>query len=240
MSIDFTDYNRITDVLMYFTETITLNFTVSLYSKTKTGERRFFQYETEYGTGDVFNSKTRSIKRNMNFYFTIDNRDQFTAGMLLRPQDVEALNILIDQKILPWFFGDESINAFQIIDNKLCLKTFEEVYFTQSDNKYIKFEPIVYSYEDGSFSQGIKMTLASGDTIPINLDKFLGFMHLLRSDMYAVATSLINYVKTPPYGINEYKVGGLGTGKPKEDWVPMREPQNKRGNNFLNSAKKKE
>lgn len=238
-NIDFTDYNRMTDVLMYLTDIITLNFTVSLYSKSKTGERRFFQYEAEYKTGDVYNSTTRTVKRNMNFYFTIDNKEQFTAGMILRPQDVEVLIRLIDTKVLPWFFGDDKVNAFQIVKNQLVLKEFEPVYYTQSYSKWIKFEPIAYSFEDGSFSQGIQMSLAGGDIIPIILDKFLGFYHLLHTDMYAAACNMVTYLKVPPYGINEFKTAGLGTGRPKEDWAPPKELE-KRGNSFLENAKKKE
>lgn len=235
MAIDFTDYNRITDILMYFSETVTLNFTVSLSSKTKTGERRFFQYETEYNSGNQFNDKLRSIKRNMNFYFTIDDREVFTAGMLLRPQDVELILMLIDQQVLPWFFGDKKHLAFQIIDGKLVLREFHDVIYTQSDSKYIKFEPIVYSFEDGTFSQGIQLILASGKVLPMNIDKFMGFVHLLRTtDMYSTACSMLTYVKQPPYGVNEYNVGGLGSGKPREDWAPREVPQ-VRKNEFLDS-----
>ena len=241
MAIEFTDYNRITDVLMWFTDTITLNFTVGLSTKSKiNGERRFFQYETEYKDGSYSNDSLRSIKRNMNFFFTIDNKESFAAGMILRPQDVQTLIMLIDSKIMPWYFGTEEY-AFQIVDNKLTLKEFEPVYFTQSESKWIKFEPIVYSYEDGSFTQGLQMILAQDVYIPMTLDKLLGFIHLLKNtDMYAVACAMVNYVKIQPYGVNEYKVGGLGTGRPREDWAPPREVKNRTGNNFLDSAKNKE
>lgn len=238
---DFTDYNRITDILMYFTEVLTLNFTVSLSRKNKYGERQFFQYETEYGSDTSTGGNLRSIKRNMNFYFTIDNREVFASGMMLRPQDVEILLMLIEKKILPWFFGGPNEYAFQIKDNKLLLREFEEVYYTQSDSKYLKFEPIVYSFEDGTFTQGVQMTLASGDVAPMNIDKFMGFYHLLKTDMYSAACNMVAYVKMPPYGVNEYKVGGLGTGKPPKDTVWSQSNYNGKGtNSFLQNAKKKE
>lgn len=239
--IDFTDYNRISDVLMYFTSTLTLNFTVSLSKKNQLGQRQFFQYETEYQSDYVGGGPLRSIKRNMNFYFTIDNREVFAGGMILRAQDVEMLMMLIQEKVLPWFFGGSKEYAFQIIENKLVLKEFEPVFYTQSDNKYLKFEPIVYSFEDGTFTQGVQMSLASGDVAPMELDKFMGFIHLLRSDMYAVACNMVNYVKIPPYGVNEFKVAGLGTGKQRDNWGPDNNLDNRRTgkqprtNSFLDS-----
>lgn len=237
--IEFSEYNRITDVLMYLSNTLTLNFTVGLSKKTKFGGRQFFQYEVEYPSEDNSNSVLRTIKRNMNFYYTIENREVFASGMILRPQDIEIILRLIEQKILPWFFGKEEY-AFQIIDNQLVLKQFEPVIYPQSDNKYIKFEPIVYAMENGTYTQGVMLTLASGDTAPMTIDKFMGFLYLLKSDMYSVACSMVTYAKTPPYGINLLQTGGLGTGKPKDNWNSI--PENYKGkgaNSFLNNLDKK-
>ena len=238
-NVDFTEYNRITDILMYLSNVLTLNFTVALSKKTKFGGRQFFQYEVEYGSDDNSNSSLRSIKRNMNFYFTIENREVFASGMMLRPQDIEIIIRLIEQKILPWFFGTNEY-AFQIIENKLVLKEFEPVIYTQSDKKFIRFEPIVYSFDDGTFTPGILLTLGSGDSAPMNIDKFMGFFHLLKSDMYAIACNMVAYVRTPPYGVNKLEVGGLGTGKPRDNWNSIPDNYNGKGaNSFLNNLDKK-
>jgi hypothetical protein len=61
MSIDFTEYDRITDTLMWLADNITLNFTVGLSKKAKSGERAFYHYETRYGS-DKYGSPLRSIK----------------------------------------------------------------------------------------------------------------------------------------------------------------------------------
>ena len=67
MMIQFTDYDRITDILMYLSNTITLNFNVVLSRKDKTGKRSFFHYETEYPSKYLGVNTGRGIKRNMNF-----------------------------------------------------------------------------------------------------------------------------------------------------------------------------
>ena len=239
MSIEFEDYNRIVDTLIYFSDTITLDFIVNLSKKTRMGGRQFFHFEAEYGADG--GGTLRSIKRNMNFYFCINNREVFANGIILRPQDIEILKMVIDNKVLPWFFGTPQQYAFQVVDNRLALKEYTEVFYSQSESKYIKFEPMVYEYQDNTFTQGIRMRLASGEALEMNIDKFMGFFYLIKCDMYAAATNLVCYAKTPPYGINELKVGGLGTGKQTDNWNS--EKNNYRGNgvnSFLNNAKPKE
>lgn len=215
-NIDFTDYTRITDVLLYLNDIISLNFTVVLSKNDKFGARKFFSFETEYNK-DGLGNPMRSIKRTMSYYFVIDNREVFANGMIFRPQDVEYLNRIIELQILPWYFGDKKNNAFQIVDKTLVLKEFNPVTYTQSDSKYIIFEPKVIAFENGLYTQGIKLQLGSGDIIEMELDRFMGMVNVLKSDMYAVASSMINYVKIPPYGINEYKMVGLGSGKVKDN-----------------------
>lgn len=219
-NIDFTDYDRITDVLMYLSDKITLNFVLSLSKKTLNKERQFFHYETKYNSDSYNGTELRSIKRNMNFYFVLGNREIFGNGIVLRPQDVELLIRIIDQKVLCWFFGTVKEHAFRYIDGKLVLGEFSPVVYTQSETKYISFEPIVYCYEEtGQYAEGITMIFPNGDSTPMNLDKFMGFFHLLKSDMYSVACSLANYAKMQPYGINVYSPTGLGASpKPKDNW----------------------
>jgi hypothetical protein len=232
--IRFEDYNRITDVLMYLNDNMTLNFTVTL-TRSVNGERRFFQFETVSGA-DKYGSELRNVKRIMNFYFVIDCKDDFTGGVVLRAQDVELLTRLIEQRILPWFFGDKTESAFQFIDNNLALKTYEPVTYAQSENKYIVFEPIIYSDEEKS-TRGIRITLQSGRSADLEIDKFMGLLHILKSDMYSAACNMVSYVKTEPYGVNTFKMSGLGA-------PPASMIENGAGtfhsNSFLDNAKSKE
>ena len=69
-NIDFTEYDRVQDTLMYLTDKIVLTFIVALSKKTLGGQRSFFHYETQYNS-DSYGSQLRSIKRNMSYYYTI-------------------------------------------------------------------------------------------------------------------------------------------------------------------------
>ena len=248
MSIQFTDYDRITDILMYLSNNITLNFNVVLSRKDKFGKRNFFQYEAEYNSKYSDVSKGRSIKRNMNFYFTLDNKNDFANGLILKPQDVLLLNMIIEQQILPWFF-DPQKRIFSITKDgsKLIIKgNFDPVNYTQSEYKYISFVPIVYTYEDGTYKEGIRIYLNSqSEVADLDIDRFMGFVYILKNtDMYSAACGLLTYVKQPPYGVNIYSMTGLGGGYVQDNWnesedITTNDNLKNKGNSFLNNVKKK-
>lgn len=244
--VQFQDYDRITDCLMYLNDKITLNFTVVLSRKGKDGSKQFFHYETEYASKYYGTNKNRAIKRNMSFYFTLDNRNDFGNGFILKPQDVIMLNMLIDQQVLPWFFGDKRI--FNVIENRLVITgQWQEKGYTQSEYKYISFAPIVNEYEDGSFKEGVRLTLNhKSEFVDMDIDKFMNLVYILKNtDMYSAACSLTTYVKQAPYGLNTYSATGLGGGNVPEqqNWDTNDNTNNKQyglgSNNFLNGAKSK-
>lgn len=244
--IQFTDYDRITDILMYLSNTITLNFNVVLSRKDKFGKRSHFHYETEYQSKYNGVNIGRGIKRNMNFYFTLDNKNDFANGFIIRPQDVMLLNMIIDQQILPWFFGQKRIFSITKDGERLIVKgEFEPVNYTQSEYKYISFVPIVYNYEDGTFKEGIRIYVNSqSEYADLDIDRFMGFVYILKNtDMYAVACSMVTYVKQSPHGTNIFSMTGLGGGYVQDNWNESEDVSNSRnnnkGNNFLNTAKKK-
>ena len=255
MKISYTDYDRITDVLLYLSNNITLNFTVSLSRKDKSGRRAYFQYETQFASKYIGTQLGRGIKRNMSFYYTLDNRNDFANGFIMRPSDVYVVTELIKNQVLPWFF-DPKKRIFSITKDQSRLAItgqFEPVNYIQSDYKYISFVPIVYSFEDGTFKEGVRMYLNNqSEFADMDIDKFLGFYFiLLNTDMYSVACSMVNYVKTPPYGENIFSMTGLGGGYVQDNWNESKEitevnsqmnnnnTNGSKGNNFLNNARKK-
>lgn len=242
-NIDFTQYERVQDILMYLTDKITLSFVLALSKKSITGQRSFFHYETIYNS-DSYGTELRSIKRNMSYYFLISNKDIFGSGIVLRPQDVEIIIMLIEQKVLPWFFGSVEQHAFQIVDNKLVLKEFTPVVYTQSESRFIGFEPIVYHYENSDqFAEGINLLFTQGESCPMTVDKFMGLLNILKSDMYAIACNLATYAKTPPYGVNVYKPVGLGSHPSQQrndtNWSNQSNYKGFGSNSFLDNTKKK-
>jgi len=228
---EYTDYDKITDTLMYLSNDLVLKFSVILSkSVSKTDKtRKHIHSECIYSSKYIGIDNAISISRLMNtYYFIIDIKNDFLGSIVLRPGDIEILKMLLDQRVLPWFFGNKI--AFQIKENKLYLGEYgETVMFTQSDYKYIGFTPIVITYEDGQSKQGIRITVNTQDKFAdIDIDQFMTFVNIIKcTDMYNAACNLVNYVKMPPYGINQFKMaGGLGSAS-------------RISNNFLDNAKKR-
>lgn len=242
--ISFNDYDRITDILLYLSNTVTLSFTVSLSKKAKDGSRSFFHYETMYNSRYIGQQYSRSIKRIMNYFFVLDNKDDFGNGFVLRPQDVYILLLQIENELFPYYF-DPKKRIFKIKENKLfIIGDYSPVLYAQNEYKVLSFEPIVLEYQDG-FKEGILFTL-NGQPISMDIDRFLGFYYILKNtDMYSAACNLATYVKSAPYGVNVFQQKGLGGGGPlpDQDWVSTNDiadnNNSSRKGNFLDNIKQK-
>lgn len=238
--MEYFDYDKISDILFYFSNRITLNFNVILSRADQQGNRRFFHYEVEYGSKYIGRDKNYSIKRNIHYYFSIEDKDNFDNGLILRPQDIQILKMLVDNKVLPWYF-DAKKRVFKIIGDRLTLNgKYEPALYSQSNTKLLMFEPFVFEYEDSTFKEGIRITI-NREYVDIDIDKFMGLYNILFcTDMYSVACTLTNYVKTEPYGISMYKPVGLGSSLNSvndsiyNDTIPK-----KSGSSFLDSINRK-
>ncbi len=237
----FENYDRVVDNLMYLSDTITLKFTVVL-AKTiqRTNSRRFFQYEVEKASKFAGGEATRNINRNMTFFFTIDIKDEFGSGFVIKPGDTYMLLDMINKKVLPWYYAESSNNAYQYINNTLALKEYTPATYTQSDIRYLSFEPSVIHNTDGQFSYGCKININGRYNIEITLEQLMEFIQFLHTDMYAVACSLVNFAKTQPYGTNLYSPYGLGGGKIDDGWnsAPTDYSNNSGSKKFKDKGKK--
>lgn len=235
----FTDYDRVSDTLMYLNSDTTLEFVMNLSKKTKIGERSFFATEIEFNSDRYLGNTLVSIKRNMNYFFVINIKDNMGGGLLIRPQDKELITMFIENNVIPWLF-DKKMSAFQIIKGELVLKEYVPATYAQSDVKYITFEPIIYVYEE-SKSHGIRMNINGVNIIDMNADKFMGFYSIIKNtDMYGVACNLANYAKTEPYEVNTYKPMGLGAsrdGAPNSSAWSEANYNGRGSNSFLNNLK---
>lgn len=252
-SVNYTDFDRITDTILFLDNNHTLDFCTRLSGKDKNGYRKFYEFESQYQSNQYLGTDIgRSIKRTMSFYYLINNKSMFTGGIILKVNDVYILHTLIETKILPWFFSNNRI--FKEKDNKLVIiGEYKPVEYIKDLQNWIRFEPIVIAYEDGSFKEGIRMTINSNDDfIDINIDKFLEFFGYLNfQNMYLQSEAQCNYVKMGPYLANNIIIGGgLGSGGGNNSNYSDRIAENKYGlvnnnrdkskkNNFLDNANKK-
>ena len=209
--ISFYDYDRISDTLLYFDDVYSLRFVVNL-SRKKYGsnDRVFFSREIVYPSKFMNQDNSRTIKRDLNFFFSIDSKIDYRNSVVLRPPDVYTLQYIIHEKVLPWVIGDKIKFGFTS-DKKLILKgRFSEERCVMDEYRYLGFIPIVIEYPDGTRAPGVRMYVNSPETfVDYETHKLIHFYQLLaNTDMYAVACSLINFVKSAPYGVNEFNTNG--------------------------------
>ena len=249
-SINYTDFDRISDTILFLDNIHTLDFVTRLSGKDKNGYRRFYEFESQYQSNQYLGTDIgRSIKRNMSFYYVITNKTLFTGGITLRVNDVFILHTLIQNNILPWFFG--STRIFKEKNKRLVIiGEYKPVLYTKDNQNWINFDPIVMEYEDGGFKEGIRMTINSNDDfIDLNIDRFLELYGCLNyQNMYLQAEAQCNYAKTAPYLANNLVInGGLGYGganngeRIAENKYGLGYNDNKKSNknDFLDNAKKK-
>jgi hypothetical protein len=237
-------YDRISDTILYLGPNVSLDFVVNLASKRKDGSRQFFHSEYEKPSVYRLTDISRTIRRHCRYYYVINVRNNFGAGIVLRHSDVYILTKSIENVVIPWFIGKSRI--YSIVDGKLVITgEYEPYMYPQSNYQYISMVPIVYEYENNQFKEGVRMFLSSPDlSVDLTLDDLLGLFHLLKTtDMYNLASSMMNYAKTLPYDINKSRIQGLGSGGDSDDsylgLYSNRNYNTEKTNNFLDNAKKK-
>lgn len=222
-NISFTDYDRITDTVMYLSSNVKLNFTVSLAKKNKSNERMHMHFETEYNSKYLGTDVARSIKRSLTFYFVLEDKEDISNSFVIKPQDTIMMANVIDNQLFPQFF-DSRKRVFKIVDNQMIIAEdlLNPVMYVQSNIKFLKFVPIVITYQDGLYKEGVRIYMNSNsEYFDLDIDRFFGFYYYItKVNMYTAAIGLINYVKIPPHGINVYSMSGLGGGAniPQDDW----------------------
>ena len=251
MDDNFLFYDRITDTIMYLSDSIMLEFIVVLGYKKKDNTKAFFHSEWEKISSYRLEDVSRTIRRRpKRFYYSLTVRDSFDASIALKPEDVYILNKTIDDKVLPWFFGNTRI--FDIIEDKLIIKgEYKPYIYPQSEYKYLTIVPVVLDMGNGQYKEGVRMYLSSKNIFcDITIDTFLGFIFILKNtDMYNLCSSMMNYVKMAPYGINMGKAtNGLGSNRLTGEESHYREidmntgesrDAKSRSNSFLDNSKTK-
>ena len=217
MAVPFTflNYDKISDNLLWLgytedRESVTLKFCVNLVKQDLSGNERHFHSEYKFYS-KKFERNSQSITRSYDFYYTINASGGDTYGCMLKMSDVQILNMLFDNTIIPWFTGPTRI--FNMIDDKMVISgEFNEVTIPLSERTYLKFSPMVINYENtNSYKEGVRLEINSQNTyVDITVDKFMDLVYILHNtDMVNLAATMINYVKIPPYNINSREGAGF-------------------------------
>ena len=208
----FTEYDKISDTLMFLNEYYVLRFVVGLKRKNSYNKsNRSFHRETVY----IKNGERHyNILLDYKFYFLISNikekDDYLMNSVIIRPQDIISLSYLIDNHIMKWYMGDTRI--YKMKNERLMISgKYTNAIFPINEGSFLVFSPTVIFTDSNSakkqYIEGIDITINDNSTIELSLTKFMELAYYLtKTDMVNAAMNLINYIKSPPYGENLFDI----------------------------------
>lgn len=216
--IQFIDYDKLSDDVLYLGSKLYLRMNVSLSNKQDPDMRYHFHKEYSY---DSKYSKTRlmSMKRSFDYYLSFDKTDLRNI-VIIRPQDMIVLQRAL-AKVVLWF-EDKERNAFYVRSKKLIVKKQQPILVEGlAMNGYIEFQPIVIlSENDNKQTPGLRLTLGKEDCFAdITIDKFYGLLYTINTiHIYEAAQNLLNYLGRPDFGTNLVEMEFVDVNK-KEDTI---------------------
>ena len=200
--IKVTDYNRLSDVVMYLSKNCVLKFNVMLYNNIKD---YISSFHSEFRVFDSkFNSDRYYLNRRFKYYLSIE-----TIGTELKssiPISVNEMTMcqMMMNSALEWFTSNEYSDLYAVKNNRLVLTRAVEPKHMICSGKMLKIEPMVFvDYMDNT-DFGVRLYLDSEDVYcEMSMNTFLGLQYTINSiDLYQCAIGLINYLQRPELGTN--------------------------------------
>lgn len=205
--IKYDQYEKCTDVLYYLDRYTTLNFNTILGKKSKDGTRTIFHNEIMYDSTKYNNKSVINIKRNLNFYLSIENNyNSKKEFIMIRLKDMLNFKAKIN-KAYKWYtdVAFKGMYGFDEKTSKLYLmKKVEPIKIIGlAMDKYLELEPIVYG-SNNHYTMGIRIYISSQEIfVDMNIDDFSGLKYLIDTlNMYQAAQSMLNYMGRPDFGTN--------------------------------------
>lgn len=207
--ISFLDYGRVSVILMMFDKSFRLSLVVNMTHKNQQGKithniNEYYYHNENYGMNMI------STKMFLDCWFQIDSTEKTGCYASIYPRDIFIVQKALTEMVLPWFFGDKRI--FKLDNNsRLVLKgKYTPVEIPFNNNIFLRFDPIILDYEDGTCKEGVRMTVSNNDCYSeFNINKFLEFYYIImNTDIVSAALNMINYLKIEPYGINLKNING--------------------------------
>lgn len=216
--IQFIDYDKLSDDVLYLGSKLYLRMNVSLSTKNEQDISRY-HYHKEYSYPSKYsNNNLVSIKRSFTYYLSFDKAD-IRNIVMIRAQDMIVLNRALERVVL--WFEDKEHNAFYVRSKKLIVKKQQPVLVEGlAMNSYLEFQPIVIlSEQDNRQTPGVRLTLGNPEYFAdITVDKLYGLVYTLSTfRMFEAAQNLVNYLGRPGFGFNLMEMESFDANKPESD-----------------------
>lgn len=217
--MEFFKVDKISDEVFSMSFNVSLRFNVSLSRTSSNGVRTHYHKEYEYPskTNDVPSLVT--IKRNFDFYLSIETLQKDANGnktfIRIGPNEYMLFKKGLEEA-LSWFNSSKHKNLWAKNKGEIILMPpIPE--FTVSNlpmGKYLTFTPTIIDrgIAKADKEPGIRIYLGSDDEIvDMTIERFMGMYYLISCfNMYQSAIELINYLGRPEFGANRYVMETVG------------------------------
>ena len=191
MNYNFNDYEKIQDTLLYLGNTFVLKFNVSLASKDKHGNRKFYYSEYQYQSRYPDYGNVVSIKRQFKFYMTIEEVMNYQNSVLITIGDMPMLRGTLTAAAR-WIQGSSVFGLNP--DGQLRILEDARTMMNLGQNSGLLFEPVIIPMPDGTSAKGIRMSINDEKNyVDMEARNFMAFYEIIRSiDMYNAACSIVS------------------------------------------------
>ena len=188
--MSYNDYEKVQDTLLFLGSTFVLKFNVSLATKDRHGNRKFYYSEYKYQSRYSDYGNVVSVKRQIKYYITIEEMANFQNNVMITTGDMPMLKNILT--IAAKWLNDNSIFDLNP-DKKLMIKQDVSTQMNLGQNSALMFEPVIIPMMDGTSAKGIRMYI--NDTknfVDIEARNFMAFYEIIRTiDMYSAACAVL-------------------------------------------------
>lgn len=211
VDIIHSDYEKITDNIMWLNSNYILKFTVVLNKYSEKYEKQNYHKEIGYKKNG---NTCININRDFDYFLSIESVKKNTHtnmrdSIMIRNTDIYFLCFKLNQ-VYEWFASKDSTSIFaKNSENRIFIPVkVNPIVLNLCGDKYIEFEPNVMEKDNGEQVIGVRIYL-SNDSISFFMDinLFLSFKYLIENfNMYQSAQLMLNYLGRPDFGTNMYDI----------------------------------
>lgn len=210
--VQYADYDKIVDTVMFLNNGYILKFYVDLYRKNSKRGRVPFHGEIGYDNGDGFRV---NINRDFNFYLSIESimRSDIGEKVQVRIYQNDMYFLIEKLKQVMLWFTDKKFNKLFVKHNgKIIMPDRpESIIVNVSFDRYIEFEPGVSMFA-GEEITGVKVYLSNDNAgfFLTTRDLFAFYYVISNFNMFLSAQSMLAYFGKPEMGVNYFGINGAG------------------------------
>jgi len=215
MCLVHNDYDRISDIVMWLGNGVSLKFNVDLFYVRKINKNSTAKenYHKEYLYTDKDKYSRVKIARNFSYYFSIDvSRNDLKTYVKLFHADIYFI-IFNLKRVMKWMAGEDGVNKIfaKRQDGRIVVVNRPDPIKVQLQfDQYIEFEPAV-DYSTGYDIVGINVYMNNDSSMffmPSNII-FSLYQMLSTCNMYQLAQNMLNYIGRPSYGTNLFDMNTM-------------------------------